>query len=167
MSYPSTFHSIFARNCRVERIPQDVAKAFMLANHRFGWSRCKYSYGLFISRKGGGALDKSGGEQFPIGTLVAVSCFSNARRWNKDGAEVCSYEWVRFASLTGTRVQGGMGKLLDAFIEDIHPDDVMSYAPQINGDEGSAYELLGFRSEGEKVFPNGRSVKYRLKLKEY
>lgn len=167
MSYPSTFHSIFARNCRVERINADVARDFLQKHHRYGWSRCKYCYGLFINKMAGGALDCCGNSRFPLGTLIAVACFSNARRWEKDGRTICSYEWVRYASIEGTRVQGGMGKLLDRFIKEIQPDDIMSYAPQINGDEGSVYGLLGFKVEGEKVFENGTSVKYRLKLTDY
>lgn len=167
MSYPSQFHSLFARNCQVKRITADVARAFLEANHRFGWSRCKYCYGLFICKKGGGALDACGNDAYPIGTMIAVATFSNARRWDKDGRSITSYEWVRFASLLGTRVQGGMSKLMAAFIEEVKPDDIMSYAPVINGDEGSVYEIMGFKLEGEKVFEGGKSLKYRLKLTDY
>ena len=78
-----------------------------------------------------------------------------------------SYEWVRFASLKGVRVQGGMSKMLRQFIDDLDPDDIMSYAPLQNGDEGSVYEMLGFQLEGEKEFERGKSLKFRLKLKEY
>lgn len=167
MSYPSSFVSVFARNCQVRRITADVAREFLVQHHRFAWSRCKYCYGLFIAKKGGGALDQSGNEAYPIGSMVAVSCFSNARRWNKDGRDILSYEWVRFASLQGVRVQGGMSKMLQHFIDEVHPDDIMSYAPVVKGDEGSAYELLGFKEEGIKEFQGGKSLKYRLKLTEY
>lgn len=167
MSYPSVFQSIFARNCKVEKISADMAREFLSQNHRYGWSKCRFCYGLFVARKGGGTLDRCGNENFPVGCLVAVACFSNARRWDKAGETICSYEWVRYASLAGTRVQGGMGKLLDAFISEVHPDDIMSYAPQHNGDEGGVYELLGFKIDGEKNFEEGKSIKYRLKLKDY
>lgn len=167
MSYPQTFTSIFARNCIVKRIPADQARAFLQANHRFGYSRCKYCYGLFIDRMGGGKLDGCGSDDFPIGRMVAVSCFSNARKWIKGDVQIRSYEWVRYASLPQIRVQGGMSKLLKRFIEEVEPDDIMTYAPIVNGDEGQAYALLGFQEEGEKEFENGKSVKYRLKLKKY
>lgn len=167
MSYPSTFHSIFARNCEVRRINADVARAFMEENHRFGFSKCRYCYGLFIRKNGGGALDRSGSESFPLDTMVAVSCFSNARKWQKQDKEIFSYEWVRFASLKGTRVQGGMSKMLRAFIDEMHPDDIMSYAPQQEGGEGEVYLQLGFKPEGVKEFPGGKSIKYRLKLSSY
>lgn len=167
MSYPSSFRSIFARNCEVRRISADIARDFMERHHRYGFSKCKYCYGIFIVRKGGGALDSCGAEGFPIGSMVAVSCFSNARRWKKGEREILSYEWVRYACMEGTRVQGGMGKMLQAFIEELKPDDIMSYAPVINGDEGGVYETLGFRLEGEKEFEGGKSLKYRLKITDY
>lgn len=167
MSYPSTFHSIFARNCKVEKINAAIAREFLDAHHRYGFSKCKHCYGLFVARNGGGRLDRSGGELFPIGCMVAVACFSNARKWDKGGRTVMSYEWVRYASLEGTRVQGGMGKMLDAFIEEVHPDDIMTYAPLQDGTEGGVYELLGFKAEGEKEFEGGKSMKFRLKLTDY
>lgn len=115
--------------------------------------------------------------------LVAVATFSNARRWEKQGRTVCSYEWVRYASLSDTRVIGGMGKLLGAFIAERHPDDIMTYAistavpgrPQRSGSdsEGNVFRKLGFTEESRCTFPSrirgeeGRlstSIKFRLKL---
>lgn len=121
----------------------------------------------------GGAMGVAEGRQtYPIGTLVAVASFSKARRWSKKGENgeqetICSYEWLRYASLPELRVLGGMGRILARFIEDFHPDDIMSYVP-LRHFSGEVYESLGFVSEGVKVFENGeKSRKYRLKLKEY
>ena len=121
----------------------------------------------------GGAMGAAEGMQtYPIGTLVAVASFSKARRWSKKGENgeqetICSYEWLRYASLPELRVLGGMGRILARFIEDFHPDDIMSYVP-LRHFSGEVYESLGFVSEGVKVFENGeQSRKYRLKLKEY
>ena len=44
------------------------------------------------------------------------------------------------------RVSGGMGKLLKAFIKDVQPDDIMSYA-DLEWSEGTVYEQLGFKRE--------------------
>ena len=113
-----------------------------------------------------------GRQTYPVGTLVAVASFSKARRWSKKGENgeqetICSYEWLRYASLPELRVLGGMGRILARFIEDFHPDDIMSYVPMRHF-SGEVYESLGFVSEGVKVFENGeQSRKYRLKLKEY
>ena len=121
----------------------------------------------------GGAVGAAEGRQtYPVGTLVAVASFSKARRWSKKGENgeqetICSYEWLRYASLPELRVLGGMGRILARFIEDFHPDDIMSYVP-LRHFSGEVYESLGFLSEGVKVFENGeQSRKYRLKLKEY
>ena len=121
----------------------------------------------------GGAMGATEGRQtYPVGTLVAVASFSKARRWSKKGENgeqetICSYEWLRYASLPELRVLGGMGRILARFIEDFHPDDIMSYVP-LRHFSGEVYESLGFVSEGVKVFENGeQSRKYRLKLKEY
>ena len=113
-----------------------------------------------------------GRQTYPVGTLVAVASVSKARRWSKKGENgeqetICSYEWLRYASLPELRVLGGMGRILARFIEDFHPDDIMSYVP-LRHFSGEVYESLGFVSEGVKVFENGeQSRKYRLKLKEY
>ena len=129
--------------------------------------------GAAVDSAEGGAMGAAEGRQtYPIGTLVAVASFSKARRWSKKGENgeqetICSYEWLRYASLPELRVLGGMGRILARFIEDFHPDDIMSYVP-LRHFSGEVYESLGFVSEGVKVFENGeQSRKYRLKLKEY
>lgn len=164
---------IYARNCEVRRIEQSVARPFLAANHRLGDTSCKYFYGLFHA-----GTQNAPGEVHPRiaapGTglrptaaparLVAVAGFSGARRWKKDGKIVKSYEWVRYASENGLGVNGGMGKMLKAFITDVQPDDVMSYADAAWSD-GDVYRKLGFEQEADKVFPDGsRSLKFRLKI---
>ena len=160
MSFPEHFISVFARNCNVRRMDSPEARTFIERHHRYGWSKCRYCYGLFVEKEG-----RDG--QFHKGDLVAVSCFSNARKWEKDGTSIKSYEWVRYASVEGVRVSGGMGKMLNAFIEEVRPDDVMSYAPPSEGDEGEVYLKLGFTLEEIKEFGNGKSAKFRLKLTDY
>ena len=83
------------------------------------------------------------------GTLVAVATFSNARKWIKGDKTIRSYEWTRYASRPGVRLSGGMGKLLKAFIEEVLPDDIMTYA-DLEWSEGKVYEALGFALEGHK-----------------
>ena len=181
MSYPSEFTSVFARNCSIRRIEATVARAFLSVNHRYGFSRARYHYGIFVEKQGGGLRDASGQELCPVGTMVAAGSFSAARRWLKDEGQVLSYEWVRYASLKGVRVLGGMSKMLKAFIAEVNPDDIMSYAPLAGSEvqeskgsvqesgsevqEGEVYTLLGFKLEGVKEFAGGRSAKYRLRLK--
>lgn len=148
--------NIFARNCEIRRITRPEAAAFLNANHRYGDAACRYRYGMFCRRSTG-----AGEMSLPAGTLVAVAEFSSARTM-RDGGRSC--EWIRYASLAGVRVQGGMGKMLAHFIAEIRPDDVMSYADPLSEDEGLVYEKLGFVSEGTVTKPDFSCVKYRLKL---
>lgn len=94
---------------------------------------------------------------------MAVATFSNARRWQKGGRTVSSYEWIRYASLEGCRVTGGMGKLLQAFIDDVHPDDIMTYADLSWPDGGEVYKTLGFEEEATIERGGHANVKYRLR----
>lgn len=171
MSLPEKFVSIFARNCEVRRIDRGEAGAFLEKCHRYGDCTAKFRYGLYVARYSGTELAPDAEHPYPVGTLVAVGTFSSARRWLKESGTVASYEWLRYASLPEVRVIGGMGKILQSFIDEVHPDDVMSYAPAEFYD-GGVYETLGFVREGEKTWTlsdgtTATSHKYRLKLKEY
>lgn len=150
--------NVFARNCDVRRIGKPEARSFLDVNHRMGGTTCRYCYGLFVRRSTGAAESV-----IPEGTLVAVAGFSAARRWKKGDAVVSSYEWVRYASLSGVRVVGGMGKLLGRFVDDVHPDDVMSYSEPGSPDGGAVYKKLGFESEGLVSKPGFVCEKFRKK----
>lgn len=136
---------VFARNCEVRRIDGAVAGKFLEGNHAYGDAACRYRYGLFVRNESGGGERRPG-----RGTLVAVAGFSNARRLHVGGDTVASYEWIRYASLPWMRVAGGMGKLLNAFVRDVRPDDVMSYA-DLEWSDGEAYRRLGFVAEGDRA----------------
>lgn len=151
--------NIFARNCLVRRITKPEAAAFLNGNHRLGDTSCRYRYGLFVERR-------TGKNEYAMepGTLVAVSEFSNARRWMKGDRKISSYEWVRYASLKGVRITGGMGKMLQYFIDDVLPDDVMTYADVSWPDGGDVYMKLGFEEEGLVERPGFICRKFRLRL---
>ena len=205
-----TLRTVFARNCDVRKIDRKTADAFLDVNHIWGSASCRDCYGLFRRRVTGVSerLTANAAEASAVASdvvpvqennctvceLVAVATFSNARRWEKQGRTVSSYEWVRYASLKDTRVVGGMGKLLKAFIEERHPDDVMTYAisTAVPGrelregveSEGNVYRKLGFQEESRRTFPSrlppaataasashsaadhstSTSIKFRLKL---
>lgn len=127
--------TVFARKCSVRRIDKNTAAAFLNANHRMGDTTARYQYGAFLNKAEYG---------LEAGALVAVATFSNARRM-LDGTR--SYEWIRYASVNGIRVVGGMGKLLEAFASEIKPDDVMTYVDTSVSD-GASYLELGFNPSG-------------------
>ena len=157
LAHMEVHHQAYARNCEVRRIEKAEAQEFLNRNHSYGDAACKYRYGLFLKRHTGHIAAEM--ETSPVilnevknlspGTLIAVATFSNARKWIKDGKEIRSYEWTRYASLPDLRVSGGMGKLLKAFIKEVQPDDIMSYA-DLEWSEGEVYERLGFEAEAEK-----------------
>lgn len=160
LAHLELFSQAYARNCEIRRIEKSEAQAFLNGNHSYGYAACRYRYGLFLKRHTGHiaedlrSLDSARDDRMEnrddsngyLGKLIAVATFSNARRWMKDGKEIRSYEWTRYASLPHMRISGGMGKLLKAFIDEVHPDDIMSYA-DMEWSKGSVYEALGFREE--------------------
>ena len=195
LAHLEVFSQAFARNCEIRRIDRKEAQEFLEANHSYGHAACRYRYGMFLKRQTGhlaeGFPDSQGMTGVKPGALIAVATFSNARKWIKGDKEIRSYEWTRFASLPGLRISGGMGKMLKTFINEVRPDDIMSYA-DLEWSEGSVYSALGFSLEGRKdpvmfvvstdrwqrvpvrsemegnrYFRNFGSNKYRLKVTDY
>ncbi len=145
LAHLGIYQQVFARNCEVRRVEKALAQDFLGANHSYAYAACKYHYGLFLKRPATSASQ----ETLDAGTLVAIATFSKARKWMKAGVEIRSYEWTRYASIPNLRISGGMGKMLKAFIKDVNPDDVMSYA-DLEWSEGEVYRKLGFEYEGTK-----------------
>ena len=150
LAHLEVFDQVYARNCEIRRIDKATAAEFLTANHSYGDSSNRYRYGLFLKRHTGHiAAEGTETWKYPVGTLVAVATFSNARKWVKEDKTIRSYEWIRYASLPGLRISGGMGKLLKAFIEEVQPDDIMSYA-DLEWSSGEVYKALGFIEESLK-----------------
>lgn len=131
------FNSIFARDCTVHRIDSPTADAFLQENHSYGAAKARYKYGMY-----------------ELGCLVAVATFSSPRsipRRFTDGTTslLKSYEWVRYASLADCMISGGMGKMMSAFVEDVRPDEIMSYA-DLEWSAGDVYPTLGFVEAGRR-----------------
>jgi len=150
---------LFARNCSVRRIDKATAADFLSRYHRFGDAACRYRYGLFVERTTG-ATEVT----FPKGSLVAVAEFSSARKWVKPEGTVRSCEWVRYASVEGLRVVGGMGKMLDGFVHEVRPDDVMTYADPTWSKGGEVYLRLGFTLEERVCKEHFTSLKFRKRF---
>lgn len=191
LAHLKVFTQIYARNCEIRRIDKRTAAEFLKRYHSYSDASCRYRYGLYLKRHTGHNAESA---SIKPGCLVAVATFSNGRKWIKGEKTIRSYEWTRYASLPGVRLSGGMGRLLKAFITDVQPDDIMTYA-DLEWSEGKVYEALGFTLEGQKkpvlfavdpniwtrkpitpdmtmggtirYFQNFGSNKYRLKLTEY
>ena len=118
---------IHARQTTVQRITKDEIRCFFAANHLQGAVNARYHYGLF-----------SGGQ------LVAAASFSAGRTVVRDGVAGRSFELLRYASLLHHRVVGGLGKLMARFMEEVKPDDIMTYA-DLDWASGKGYQTLNFK----------------------
>ena len=153
LAHAGRFRQVYARNCSVRRVDRATAAHFLAETHSYGDALSRFRYGLFIDRITGekGALPSVLEEAKDIppspGDLVAVATFSKARNRVAGGCRIRTHEWVRYASLPGVRVEGGMGKLLDAFVTELHPEYVTTFA-DLEWSGGQAYRELGFEPEG-------------------
>ena len=122
-----TFIRIHARQTEVRRITKDIAFNFFNDNHLQGYVNGRYHYGLFND-----------------GRLVAAASFSAGRKMTRNNTTVRSYELLRYANLLHHRVIGGLGKLIARFIEDVNPDDIMTYT-DLDWGTGNGYRALNFK----------------------
>ncbi|MFA6677064.1 MAG: hypothetical protein WCS34_05685 [Bacteroidales bacterium] len=152
--------NIYARNCEIREITNELASTFLSKNHSYGWAKAKYCYGLFRYRKTGvGEIDKIGDDISPNG-LVAVASFSQGLKMKHEDSRM-SYEWVRYASLPDVRVLGGMGKMLKHFIKNVEADEVMSFSDD-EWSSGDVYSKLGFKIESRR-----KAVEFIIDMKTF
>lgn len=141
------FTRLHGRHCVIKRIDKPSAENFLEINHLQGSVKAKFKYGLYlkpqyVERFGLVVCEDIDKSIHP--KLIAVATFSGGRTMKigeRSGKR--SYELIRFASLLGYAVVGGMDKLLKSFIEEHQPDDIMSYADR-DWSDGRSYYKLGF-----------------------
>ena len=137
-----------ARLTLARRVDNAATAQFLQANHLNGSTVSKFRYGLFLPKRYYRVLpDDFAFEASADELLVAVATFSNARIFTQNGEPFRSHELIRFASLTGTNVVGALDKLLNAFIREKSPDDIMTYA-DLEWSDGRSYKRLGFEERG-------------------
>jgi hypothetical protein len=117
---------VHARQTSILRIDKKEAEQFLNENHLQQNTNAYYKYGLYKQDE-----------------LVAVATFSKSRVMTDSSALYRSYELVRFASLCGITVNGGLSKLLHFFIEQYHPAHLMTYADR-DWSRGNSYKKMGF-----------------------
>lgn len=134
LAHLGVYRKIFARKCDIRRIDAVTAAAFLECHHSYGTAKAKYKYGMFLGSE-----------------LVAVSLFSSPRTIPRDvqgrKLPLRSFEWVRYAGLSGSRISGGMSRMLAHFVADTAPDEVMTYA-DLEWSEGTVYARMGFQQAG-------------------
>lgn len=131
---------IFARKTTLKRIDKAIAKPFLEENHLLGYATVYYKYGLYENEK-----------------LVAVALFSKSILLKYENPPVKSYQLVRYASLCGVNIVGGISKFLHYFKSEHNAKHIMTYTDKTWGDTNS-YSKLGFNkikylSEEEELNP--------------
>jgi len=121
-----TENKIYARKCVVKLVDRKIAKEFIEKNHIQGNTVFKYAYGLFYDNE-----------------LVSIMTFGKLRKnLGNESKEGC-YELIRFCNKLDTNVIGGASKLLNYFINEHNPIQIISYADR-RWSQGNMYEKLGF-----------------------
>lgn len=125
---------IHARATEIARMDKSQMDFFLNQHHLQHSVNAYYKYGLLFKNE-----------------CVAMATFSKGRIMNDGSAPYRSYELIRYASLTGVIVTGGLGKLITHFINEKQPAHLMTYVDRDWG-SGAGYVKLGFKFK-EKTSP--------------
>jgi hypothetical protein len=126
---------LFARNSTISLIKKQEAFDFCEKYHLIGGLTGAYAYGLFFKEK-----------------LVAVAIFSKGRKMHRLAAHQRSFELMRFVCESGLTITGGLSKLMQYFINDKQPGDIMTYVDK-QFYTGQGFQKIGFEYMGETL-PN-------------
>ena len=118
---------IHGRETSIIQLDNSQLIEFLKSNHLNVPIKAKYKYGL-----------QKGDE------LVAVMSFSKGRQIERSGVTYNSFELLRFCNKLNTTVVGGVSKLLNHFIKNINPDDIMTYI-DADWSNGHSLDSLGFK----------------------
>ena len=119
--------TIFARNCKIQRIDKFKAEHFFNINHLAGYRKAKFKYGLYHKDQ-----------------LMAAITFAQGRTFGKAEAALRSYECVGFCQAKGYTVTGGLSKLIKHFVRETSADHLATYI-DLDWSEGDAFRKLGFK----------------------
>jgi len=122
--------SLHGRKAKVITIDTLVAKSFLDKHHLQGFIKTKYHLGLTFGNE-----------------LKAVACFAASRPMKSKGEHYKSAELVRFATVSGYTIVGGLGKLINYFLQQVKVNDLMTYADR-DWSLGNGYNKLGFHPSG-------------------
>lgn len=134
-------NKIYARNCKIKKISNGVARVFLEENHLHGHRNASVTYGLYNNDR-----------------LVFVMSFSRSKHSNSCGED--DWEIIRECPLIDTVVVGGASKVLKEFRKEYLPKSMFSYC-DFNKFNGSGYSALGMKCIGMTVpdlwwlMPNG------------
>lgn len=124
-----TTDKIFAKRCIIKSVSKFEENQFLNDNHIQGFSRSSIAYGLYLNDK-----------------LVSIMSFGKPSKAKGQKNIPGHWELLRFCSLIDTNVVGGAGRLLQAFIKNHTPTQILSFADK-RWSTGHLYKMLGFSEE--------------------
>jgi len=122
--FNKTETKLYARKCEIKEVPSNEASKFLNENHLQGKCGSSVKIGLYYNNE-----------------LVSLMTFGKSRHFIGNGKN--EWELLRFCNKLNTNVVGGASKLLNHFIKNYKPNNMVSYADR-RWSCGNLYEKLGF-----------------------
>jgi hypothetical protein len=145
-------NKIYARKCEIKSINYSESSKFLNKNHIQKTSKSKINIGLYYNNE-----------------LVSLITFGSVRKIMGNKSITDKYELLRFCNKLDTNVIGGASKLLNYFIKNYNPKEIISYADR-RWSNGNLYEKLGFEfvhnSKPNYWYINDNVREYRFKYRK-
>jgi hypothetical protein len=138
------YKSIFARDLRVVPIAKDIANTFLETEHLLGKVQAKSFYGLVVPLH---RQFRNISSEYFLGEqkLVGVAAFAKPMLMKEKGFEgKRSGELIRFCSILGTRIVGGLSKMIQYYQQEEKVDNIMTYI-DLEWNRGEGYQSIGFQ----------------------
>jgi hypothetical protein len=127
--FNQTTRKIYARKCEIREVDSKDSRKFLNNNHLQGYCNSQVRLGLYHNNE-----------------LVSLMTFGKSRHFVGNGKT--EWELLRFCNAINTTVIGGASKLLNHFIKEYNPNEIISYADR-RWSNGNLYEKLGFKKYNE------------------
>jgi hypothetical protein len=124
-----TKNKIYSRKCVIKEINNNkLVREFLDKNHIQGFIGSKFKIGLFYNNE-----------------LISIMSFGYRRvSMGKKTTKNDEYELLRFCNKINTNVIGGASKLLNYFIKNYKPSEIITYADR-SFSQGDLYRKLRFK----------------------
>lgn len=136
--------TLAGRLTNAQKIERSTANDFIDKWHVNGSVNSVSQFGLYLPKRRFGYLpDSFQPDDDDEAMLVAVATFGRVRKMSFIKEGYLSGELVRFVSIGGLNIVGGLSKLLSAFEKEHPVDDIMTYA-DLDWSNGNNYAKVGF-----------------------
>jgi hypothetical protein len=143
-----TKNRIYARKCEIKEVSNKDSKLFLNENHIQGNVSSKINLGLYYNDE-----------------LVSLITFGKRPLFNN-----CEYELIRFCNKLDSTIIGGASKLLNYFIKNYKPKEIISYTDR-RWNKGDLYNKLNFKfiedTEPSWFIISGNNRYHRVKYQKH